>query len=254
MFTPFDFFNTVLNAYTHLQDIDNMWDDLDDVKTNIKKINENIQINQNELDTLAATSSEYKESIDTLSKNLADIEEYAANSRNLITELEVFMAKLSTLNHLMEVDKIWKQTEEHQLRINRVEQDGKSYADKLNELMQVNDRMSESISLNARDINSLKEYQGKLATISHLDDVDSIWKDVEEHRSQLIEREKRDEELFATIQKNKDEVDKNIADAVQTANAVVESLSKKVKYAYWIAGGSAGLAIIELILLFMKVR
>ena len=144
-------------------------------KINIKKINENIQINQNELDTLAATSSEYKESIDTLSKNLADIEEYAANSRNLITELEVFMAKLSTLNHLMEVDKIWKQTEEHQLRINRVEQDGKSYADKLNELMQVNDRMSESISLNARDINSLKEYQGKLATISHLDDVDSIW-------------------------------------------------------------------------------
>jgi|GEM_PF-420803 len=248
-----DSFITILNGYTHLQDIDNMWDDLDAVKTNIKKINEDIQIHQNELDTLAATSAEYKESIDTLYKNLADAEEYAVNSRNLITELEVFRAKVSALNHLMEVDEIWKQTEDHQLRINRVEQDGKSHADKLNELMQVDDRMRESIGSNARDINSLKEYKDKLGTISHLDDVDSIWEDVEEHTYQLIEREKRDEELAATIQKNKDEVDKNIADAVQTANAAVESLTKKVKYAYWIAGGSSGLAIIELILLLMKV-
>lgn len=45
----------------------------------------------------------------------------------------------------------------------------------------------------------------------------------------------------------------NIADAVQTPNVVVEALTKKVKYAYWIAGGSAGIAIIELILLLMKV-
>lgn len=28
---------------------------------------------------------------------------------------------------------------------------------------------------------------------------------------------------------------------------------KKVKYAYWIAGGSVGLAVVELILLFVKV-
>lgn len=45
----------------------------------------------------------------------------------------------------------------------------------------------------------------------------------------------------------------NIADAVQTANVAIEALTKKVKYAYWIAGGSAGIAIIELILLLMKV-
>ncbi|WP_437439394.1 hypothetical protein, partial [Bacteroides acidifaciens] len=72
-----------------------------------------------------------------------------------------------------------------------------------------------------------------------------MWNNVEEHTSKLIECEKRDEELADTIQKNKEEVNDNIAETVQTANAAIEILTKKVKYAYWIAGGSAGLAIVE---------
>ena len=248
-----DSFVAILNGYVHLQDIDNMWDDLDVCKTNIEKINKDIEIQQNELDTLAATSAEHKKSIDILFKNFADAEEYAVDSRNLITELEAFKEKVSELNHLMEVDKVWKQTEDHQILINQMEQEGKSHAEKLNELVQADEKMRESIDSNVREITSLKEYKNKLGGIFHLDDVDSIWKDVGEHTSQLIECENRDENLTATIQKNKDEIDKNIADAVQTTNVAIELLTKKVKYAYWIAGGSAGLAIIELILLVMKV-
>ena len=218
-------FTIAMEQVTHLEDVDEMWESLSAAHDSIRSI-----------------SSEAESIQKTVSKNQEDI-------KNLL----VFMEKLSALNHLMEVDEIWKQTEDHQIRINRVEQEGKSNTDKLSELVQADDRMRESIDSNVRDISSLKEYKDKLGGISHLDDVDSIWKDVEKHTSQLIEREQRDEELAATIQKNKDEVDKNIADVVQTANAAVESLTKKVKYAYWIAGGSAGLAIIELILLLMKV-
>lgn len=219
----------------------------------INENSENIQIYQNELEALATTSTEHKESIDVLFKKLADSEEYAVNNKNSITELESFSAKVSALHHLMDVDEIWKQTEDHQLRIIRAEQDGKSHTDKLNELMQADDRIRESIDLNVRDINFLKEYKEKLGGISHLDDVDSIWKDVEEHTSLLAESQKKNEELATTIQKNKDEVESEITDAVQMANAAVESLTKRVKYAYLIAGGSAGLAIIELVLLLMKV-
>lgn len=253
-------FITVLNGYIHLQDIDNMWDDLDFVKTNIKKINEdikgnseNIQIHQNELNTLATTGTEHKKSIDTLFKKLADAEEYAVNSRNSITELESFTTKVTALNHLMEVDDVWEKTEEHKLCIKKLEQADKIHTDKLDELVQVDSRIFQRIDSNEGEINDLKGYKEKLDGISHLEDVDSIWKSVEEHTSQLTESGKRDEELATAIQKNKEEVDKKIADAVQTANAAVESLTKRVKYAYWIAGGSAGLAIIELILLLMKV-
>lgn len=215
-----DSFVAVLSGYTHLQDIDNMWDDLDICKKNIEKINANIQTQQNELNNLATTSKNHTDSIDALSKKMAAAEEYAVDSRNLITKLETFREEVSALNHLMEVDEIWKQTGEHQTRINRVEQECRANTD-------------------------------KLSGISHLDDVDGMWNNVEEHTSKLIKCEKRDEELADAIQKNKEEVNENIAEAVRTANAAIETLTKKVKYAYWIAGGTAGLAIIELILLLV---
>ena len=92
-----------------------------------------------------------------------------------------------------------------------------------------------------------------MSGISHLYDIDGMWNDIEDHTSKLIECEKRDVELTDTIQKNKEEVNEKIVEAVQAANVAVEILTKKVKYAYWIAGGSAGLAIVEMILLLMKV-
>lgn len=246
-----DSFITILNNYTHLQDIDNMWDDLDVCKTNIEIINGNIHAHQNELNTLATTSAEYKEAIATLFKNLADAEEYAGDSRNLIIELEAFKAEVSALNHLMEIDKIWKQTEEHQIRINQVKNEGKSQADKLSKLEQADDKMRQRIDLNAHDISFLKEYIDRLSEISHLEDVDSTWKNVEEHISKLIECEKRDEDLAITIQKNREEVNDSIAETVQTANVAIESLTKKIRYAYLLAGGAIGLALVELIILLM---
>lgn len=216
-----DSFVAVLSGYTHLQDIDNMWDDLDICKKNIEKINANIQTQQNELNSLATTSKNHTVSIDALSKKMAAAEEYAVDSRNLITKLETFREEVSALNHLMEVDEIWKQAGDHRTRINRVEQECRDNTD-------------------------------KLSGISHLDDVDGMWNYVEEHTSKLIKCEKRDEELADAIQKNKEEVNENIAEAVRTANAAIETLTKKVKYAYWIAGGTAGLAIIELILLLVR--
>ena len=215
-----DSFVAILSGYTHLQDIDNMWDDLDICKKNIEKINTNIQTQQSELNNLAATSENHTESITALSKKMVATEEYAVDSRNLIAKLEAFKEEVSALNHLMEVDEIWKQTEEHQTRINRVEQECRTNTD-------------------------------KLSGISHLDDVDDMWNNVEEHTSKLIECEKRDEELADAIQKNKEEVNENIAVMVQATNAAIETLTKKVKYTYWIAGGAAGLAIIELILLLV---
>lgn len=238
-----------LKTIEHIEDVDPMWDDLDVCKKNIEKIDRNIQTHQNNLETLAETSVEHKASIGALAQNLADAEEYAADSRRLINVLENFRAEISALNHLKEIDEIWNRTEEHQVRIKRAEQENKLLADKLNELEQADTRMRESIDSNAREIRGLQEYKGNLCSIAHLNDIDSVWKDVEDHTSRLIDCERRDGEVAAAIQKNKEEAEENIAEAVQTTNAAIEALTKKVKHAYWIAGGAVGLAIIELILL-----
>lgn len=140
-----------LENYTHLQDIDNMWADLDICKKNIEEINENIQIQQSELTNLAAVSENHTEALAILSQKLNAAEEYVSDSRTLITE------------------------------------------------------------------------RGDLG----------------------------EEQLADTIQKIKEEVNENIAEMVQTANATIDTLTRRVKYAYWIAGGAAGLAIIEMILLLV---
>ena len=218
-------FTTAMEQVTHLKDIDEMYESLSVAH-----------------DSIRGLDSEIESIKKTMSQNQKDI-----------NGLLDFMKKLSTLNHLMEVDENWRQTEDHKNRINKVEQEGKSNTDRLSKLAQSDEKMRESIDSNVHDICSLKEYKDKLECIAHLNDVDIIWENVEEHTSRIIEFEKGNEALAATVQKDKEEVDKSIADATETANVAIEHLTKKVKYAYWIAGGSAGLAIIELILLLMKV-
>lgn len=218
-------FTIEVEQITHLKDVDEMWESLSSIHSSIGNIN----------------------------VEFGSIKKMMSQNQEDINSLLTFMERLSGLKYLMEVDEIWKQNEEHQLRIKGLEQAGKIHANKLDELEHADVRILERIDSNVSDINHLKAYKEKLSGISHLEDVDIIWECVEKYTLQLTEIEKRDERLAATIQKNKEEVDEKIAAAVQKTNATVNSLTKKVKYAYLIAGGSAGLAIVELILLLMKV-
>ena len=218
-------FTVAMEQVTHLKDIDEMYESL----------------------------SVAHDSIHDLGSEIETIKNGMTQCQEDINSLLGFMKKLSTLNHLMEVDEIWRQTEDHQTRIDKVEKECKSHADRLSELACADEKMRESIDLNAQDIHSLKEYKDELEGITHLNDVDGLWENVEEHTSQIVECQKENETLAATVQQNKEEVDKSIAEVAETTNIAVESLTKKIRYAYWIAGGSAGLAIIELVLLLIKV-
>lgn len=218
-------FTMEVEQITHLKDVDEMWESLTSIHSSIGNIN----------------------------VEFGSIKKMMSQNQEDINSLLTFMEKLSGIKYLLEVDEIWGKNEEHQLRINRLEQAGKIHANKLDELEHSDVRILERIDSNVSDINHLKAYKEKLSGISHLEDVDKIWEYVEKYTLQLTEIEKRDERLAATIQKNKEEVDEKIAATVQKTNATVNTLTKKVKYAYLIAGGSAGLAIVELILLLTKV-
>lgn len=206
-------FTNALEQVTHLKDVDEMWESLSSAHNSIRNIGGEFELIQN-----------------AVSKNQEDIK--------ILLE---FMEKLSGLAHLMDADDIWKQTEEHQLCIKELVKKEKTHTDKLDELVQADQRILERMNSSDSDINRLKAY------------TDSIWEDVERHTSQLTDIEKQNEGLVATIQKNNEEVNIKIADAIQETNNAVESLTKRIRYAYLIAGGAAGLAIIELVLLLVKV-
>ncbi|MCI7503986.1 MAG: hypothetical protein MSA76_10120 [Clostridium sp.] len=112
-----------------------------------------------------------------------------------------------------------------------------------------------------KTLEELKKFKQKLDGYAHLGDIDQIWSDyqswVEEKKAlsksieNVIERSKESEKKVALIASEKQNEGLDIA--IQKTNSSIEDLAKRIKYAYLIAGGSAGLAIIELILLFMKV-
>ena len=79
------------------------------------------------------------------------------------------------------------------------------------------DRIKQIVENQIKTLEELKKFKQRLDGYAHLKDIDKIWSDC------------------------------------QTVNATVKSLASQIKYAYWIAGGSAGLASIALILLLIKV-
>ncbi len=239
-----DNFNKKISALKHLLEVDEIWNNCEESK-------ETIQKQQSELAAINTKSNKQTELINALSQNLDEAEKYAKESRELIAQLEDFREKISALNHLMDIDKIWEQSNNHQTRIDEIVQDSKTHTDKLNALEQDKNAIYETINENTQDINNLKGYTSSLQGISHLNDVDTIWQNVEGHTSQLIAQGKKNAELTAAIQKNKEESSKDIAKAVQTTNEAIESLTKKTKYAFGVAGGAAILAVVELILLLM---
>lgn len=260
-------FKQKLDGYAHLGDIDKIWSDCQSWYKEINALSKSLggavvssKESVKKADAVKTALTAVEKKIVDLSKQSSSLIERLESIQNTVSEnkediniLHGFTEKLSGIKHLMEVDDIWKQMEVCQLRIKELEQTDEIQMGKLEELAQADNRIFERIDVNTGGINRLKQYKEKLSSMSHLDDVDSMWEDVEEHASQLFELENRDEGLVAAIQKNKEETDEKIADTVQKTNAAVASLTKRIKYAYLIAGGSAGLAMIELLLLLMKV-
>ena len=140
--------------------------------------------------------------------------------------------------------------------------------------------IEKTMSSISKVVSALSNFRNKLEGYAHLDDIDQMWDDLDNCRKNLEEvnstiqtyrsevdrfaaigtenkdsiaalsQKLADVELATATQKDEEDVKEKVTQAVQQA---VGSLAEKVKYAYWIAGGSAGLAMIELVLLLMQV-
>ena len=150
-----------------------------------------------------------------------------------------FMDTLSVYKHLKDIDGIWSRTESH--------------SERLDSLAQQSDNTLSLVHTNQNHIGELSKYKEELCGIKYLKEVDKLWNSNEVHSNQLSELEKQSEETNNFIQNNKKLIDMALADVVEKNDIAVQALTKKIKYAYLLAGGSLGLALIELLAIFLKV-
>ena len=176
-------FIDVLNGYEHLKDIDQIWNDLDDAKTNIVDLfkleddcNKQLQTYQTTVDSLKVENKKQDEKINGLSDGLTEMNDFSQANRNLIEELQFFRNSIDTIEHVSDIDFMWVQG------------------------------------------NILKE---------NLEDANSS---------------------ILSLKDKTSEMDKDITDKSKETSEKIAVLETKLKYAYYVAVGALGLAVIELIL------
>ena len=266
-------FKDKLEEYRHLNDIDQIWRDIENhssILAESKRKEEQFLIN---LKTIEIANNDIRKQQDTLKKEKEKLEKHyikldthQSETDKNITILKTFKDKLDKYEHLNDIDQIWqdiknfssilneskKREEQFFINLKTIKEINNNIKIQYNELTKQQSEIDKNMENASKNITLLKSFKDKLDKYKHLNDIDQIWKDIENHSSTLDERKKRDEILLSIIQKNKVEVNKYIIDITQRTNDTLLSLTKKVKYAYWLTGSAIGLAIFELILLLKR--
>lgn len=223
-------FKQKLDNYAHLGDIDKMWSDC-------QKWQKDITTLSNSINNATSVGNANVKNIEGIKAELKTIDKKTADLAKSINQQIVQIESITAFTH--DIDEMWSKTESH--------------SDRLDGLAQQSDNTLELVRANQSHIDELSKYKEELCGIAHLNDVDELWNSNEVHSNQLSELEKHSEEAKNLIQENKKLIDVAITNAIEKNDKDVQMLTQKIKYAYLLAGSSLGLALIELIVIFLKV-
>ena len=226
-----------LNELTHLMDIDRLWQSVEQQASQITNLGKRG-------DELAASM---KQSQDEVKQNLATaLEKYQGEvDQKLTTTLAQHQRDVKTLTASLEK--------------NKGEVDQKLTTALAQNLGKVDTKLAEALQKNQDEVDrklvtALNQNQSTVdqtltkALAKNQEEVETkLATALAQHQGEVNQK------LTAALTQNQNEVDQKLADALQAANTTVESMSQKVKQAYWIAGGSAVLAGASLVVLLMKV-
>lgn len=232
-------FKQKLDNYAHLGDIDQMWNDCQKWYKEITTFSDSINNATSTGNANAKKIDGLKAALKTTDDKIADFGKCLNQQIAQIESVFAFTCELEKIIHLHDIDEMWSKTEVH--------------SDRLDSLAQQSDNTIELVRVNQSHIDELSKYKEELCDIVHLNDVDELWDSNEVHSNQLFKLEKRSEETNNLIQNNKKLIDVAIADTVEKNDTAVQMLTKKIKYAYLLAGGTLGLALIELVIILLKV-
>lgn len=183
--------------------------------------------------------------VSSVEKTSNDVQAAQERIGNIVDDLErtimllkQFKERLDRLSHLENIDKIWEKTEAHDAEIS--------------ELMQESKHISDEVRKNAEQIAALTAYVASVSTIEHLGDVDSLWDSSQLHTAQIQGLQETEEQTQSLIQTNREDMNHALATVDEAAKTAIQELNKKINYAYMIAGGSFALALIEMLIIFLR--
>lgn len=234
-----DNFKKKMEGFAHLDDIDKIWTAYETWHRDLLSLTQSI----GEITSITEENAQKLNDIATrLTNTDNEISELTIAINEQITKLEsviAFIAELEGISHLQDIDSMWDCLEDARNTLNLLSEELNSE--------------KEAIIEHQASIDVLIRFMDSVSPQIHLQDIDELWESNQDHSTQLAELHKQNSQTIHLIQTHKEANDSSITELAKKNDDAVQVLMQKIKYAYLIAGGSLSLALIELIILLMKV-
>lgn len=209
----------VIKSILHLSDVDAIWND--------------VQAHKAEL-------VEFHQQVDTF---IDEVNKTTNRIHNDIAILQQYRSVLESYRHISDVDTIWNDVETHKIELANFHRQVNTFIENVN---QTTDRIY-------IDIAALQQYRSMLESYKHLGNVDSIWNDVEAHKTELADFHRQVDNFISEVKNTHSEIRESILKC-EEANACAHiRYEKRIKTAYYIGGTALGLSIINYVLTLMGI-
>lgn len=211
-------FKLRLETFSHLKDVDNMWD-------------------------LLAQATQVLNVVDT---RLGEMKKLTDEHKKSITNLSQFKEKLSAYKHLSDIDAIWSKNE---TCINKVDMLTRKSETICGEVVLLKGEID--------SLNQYVETLSKIVHLKDVDELWDA-SQMQAAKLDLLNAELRKELSGAKAETAQaiSEVVKIYTEQLENARTEsdhsMQILATKIKYAYWAIGGTLGLALVEFILLLLR--
>ena len=156
--------------------------------------------------------------------------------------------------HLSDIDTTWKDVEKLKQKISDLyisidclKEETKIYLEKIEKSIQ------KSLLEVEQKISILEEYKSKLENYSHLKDIDDIWKNVQKHQEHLDSLNTQLSQTKIDLTKLDNITAKSFQETYSKINSKSELFEKRIRIAYWVAGGALFFSLLQFVLLMLKV-
>ncbi|MDX5476603.1 MAG: hypothetical protein LPK00_13795 [Bacillaceae bacterium] len=249
-------FKEELNKYKHLGDIDQLWEDAQafskkfkSVHTQIENINNLIKAQCQEVEVL----NQFKEELNKY-KHLGDIDQLWEDAQTFSKEFKSVHTQFENINHSIKVqgdeigglNQFKKELSKHKhLRnIDQLWEDAQTFSEEIKSSKTQIENINNLIKVQDHEIGGLNQFKEELYKYKHLRDIDQLWEDSQQSKREVNSLQEKVEVLenqfhLAKQQMNDDKVNYEFK---------INNMFKKTKTAYFLAGGSIGLALIQFVL------
>ena len=208
--------------------------DIKALQTTVRILKEFKEKATKDLSSIASLNTE----ISSVNSKIQSIENAINDFAASTQEIKDIQSFLSSLTHIKDIDQIWTDLTSSREVV-------KGLIDTLTPFMH---EVNQATSRIDTDIEDLKQYRTILETYQHLGDVDAIWSDVEEHKTNLEDFHKQVDDFIRETRSEHARIYDLIHQMEADNDFTRKQYNKKIKIAYWISGSAAGLTVINYIL------